>query len=45
MAAGMFARELWWTKQEFASVDIIPPWFSMIIYYLGDEDYSRSSET
>jgi hypothetical protein len=45
MTAGMFARELWWTKQEFASVDIIPPWFSMLIYHLGDEDYSRSSET
>jgi hypothetical protein len=37
MTAGRFARELWWTNQEFSSVDIIPPWFSMLIYNVGDE--------
>jgi hypothetical protein len=30
-------KELWWINQEFSSVDIIPPWFSMLIYHLGDE--------
>jgi hypothetical protein len=25
--------EFWW----FSSVDIIPPWFSMLIYHLGCE--------
>jgi hypothetical protein len=33
----MFARELWWTNQEFYPADIIPPWFSMHIYHVGDE--------
>jgi len=32
MTAGRIARELWWTNQEFIYVDIIPPWFSMLIY-------------
>jgi hypothetical protein len=31
------AKELWWMNQEFSSVDIIPAWFSMLIYHLGDE--------
>jgi hypothetical protein len=39
--AGRIARELWWTNQKFFSVDIIPPWFSMPIYHLGDEQYVR----
>jgi hypothetical protein len=39
MPAGMIARELWWTNQEFYLVDIIPPWFSMLIYHLGDEHW------
>jgi hypothetical protein len=34
----MIAKELRWTNQEISSVDIIIPlWFSMLIYYLGDE--------
>jgi hypothetical protein len=37
MTAGRIARELWWTNLEFSSVDIIPPWFSTVIYHLGDE--------
>jgi hypothetical protein len=37
MTAGRFARELCWTNQEFPSVDIIAPWFSMLINHLGDE--------
>jgi hypothetical protein len=42
------SRELWWTNEEFFSVDIIPPWLSMSIYHLGDEQYTvdgSSSET
>jgi hypothetical protein len=36
MTAGMIARELWWTSQEFSpSGIIISPWFSMLIYHLG----------
>jgi hypothetical protein len=31
MTDGRLARELWWTNQEFSPVDIIPPWFSMLI--------------
>jgi hypothetical protein len=26
--------ELWWTNQEFFPVDLILPWFSMLIYHL-----------
>jgi hypothetical protein len=37
MIVGRIARELWWTKQEFSPVDIIPPWLSIFIYLLGDE--------
>jgi hypothetical protein len=33
----MIAREFWRTNHEFYPVDIIPPWFSMLIYDLGDE--------
>jgi hypothetical protein len=36
-SACTIAREFWWTNQEFSSADIIPPWFSMLIYPLGDE--------
>jgi hypothetical protein len=36
-SADRISRELWWTNQEFSSVDIIPPWLSMLIYKLGDE--------
>jgi hypothetical protein len=35
MTAGRIARELWWTNQKFSSVDIIPPWFYMLLYHLG----------
>jgi hypothetical protein len=31
MTAGRIDRELWWTNEEFYSVDIIAPWFSMLI--------------
>jgi hypothetical protein len=46
--AGRIARELWTTNQEFSPVDIIPPWFSSLIYRLGDEQWAvdgRISET
>jgi hypothetical protein len=37
-SSGRIARELWWTSQGFSSVDIIiPPWFSMLIYRLRNE--------
>jgi hypothetical protein len=36
MTTGRIARELWQTNQEFSSVDI-PPWFSILIYHVGDE--------
>jgi hypothetical protein len=37
-SAGKIDRELWWTNQEFFSVDGIPPMFSMLMYYyLQDE--------
>jgi hypothetical protein len=28
-------KELWWMNQEFSPVDIIPPWFSMVVYHVG----------
>jgi hypothetical protein len=34
-SAGRFARELWWTSQEFSSVNIIPPRLSMLMYHLA----------
>jgi hypothetical protein len=37
MTTGRNARELWWTNQEFSYFNIIPLWFSMLIYHLGDE--------
>jgi hypothetical protein len=33
--ADRIARELGWTNQKYLPVDIIPPWFSMLIYHLG----------
>jgi hypothetical protein len=36
-SAGKIDRELWWTNQEFFSVDGIPPMFSMSMHYLQDE--------
>jgi hypothetical protein len=36
-SVGRIARKLWWTNQEISLVNIIPPWFSMLIYHLGDE--------
>jgi hypothetical protein len=41
LTAGGIAGELLWTNQEFYNVDIIPLWFSMLIYHLGDEQYAR----
>jgi hypothetical protein len=37
MTAGGIARELREMNQEFSPVDTIPPWFSMLIYHMGDE--------
>jgi hypothetical protein len=34
ITAGRIARKFWWKNQCFP-VDIIPPWFSMLIYHLG----------
>jgi hypothetical protein len=41
MTTGRIARKLCWTNYEFSSVDIIPPWFSVLIYHLGDEQWAR----
>jgi hypothetical protein len=41
MTAGLIATEPCWTNQEFSSVDIIPLWFSILIYNLEDERYAR----
>jgi hypothetical protein len=38
MTPGRIARELWWMNQEFSSSDIILPWFSMLIFHLGNEE-------
>jgi hypothetical protein len=37
--AGKITREIWWTNQEFSSVDIIiSPWFHMLVSgIMGDE--------
>jgi hypothetical protein len=38
--------ELWWTNQ-FSPVNIITPWFYVLIYHMGDEQRpvgDRSSE-
>jgi hypothetical protein len=46
--AGRIVRELCWTNPEFSPADIIPPWFSMIISYLGTNNRlagGRRSET
>jgi hypothetical protein len=34
MTAGRITGELWWTNQEFYSVDIIPPWPSVLVISL-----------
>jgi hypothetical protein len=31
-SAGRIARELWWTNHKLSSVDVSPPWYSMLIY-------------
>jgi hypothetical protein len=36
-SAGKFAKELWWTNQEISPVDIIPPWLSVLICHVKDE--------
>jgi hypothetical protein len=35
VSAGRISGELWWKNQEFFSVGIIPPWFTMLRYHLG----------
>jgi hypothetical protein len=35
--ADRIARELWWTNQEFDPFDIVPPWLSILIFYMRDE--------
>jgi hypothetical protein len=37
MTAIRIASKLWWKNQELFPVDIIPPWFSVLIYHLADE--------
>jgi hypothetical protein len=37
----MISREIWWTNQELSPVNIIPSWFSMLIYHMGDEQLAR----
>jgi hypothetical protein len=37
VTAGKIEREIWWINQEFSSVDIIPPWFSMLKCHLEEE--------
>jgi hypothetical protein len=37
MTAGRIVTELVWTDQEFTPAGIISPWFSIVIYHLGDE--------
>jgi hypothetical protein len=37
MTAGRTATEFWWTNQEFPSVNVIPPWFFLLLYHLEDE--------
>jgi hypothetical protein len=34
-SVGRIARELWWKNTEFLLVEVIPTWFSMLIYHLG----------
>jgi hypothetical protein len=41
MTAGRIARQLWGTNQQFCPADITPPWFSMLIYHLQDEQQAR----
>jgi hypothetical protein len=36
-SAVRIARELWWKNQEFCPVEIISPWFFMLVYHLEDE--------
>jgi hypothetical protein len=36
MTAGRIVTELVWTDQEFTPAGIISPWFSIVIYHLGD---------
>jgi hypothetical protein len=35
MTAGKTVTELWLMSQELSPVDIIPPWFSKLIYHLA----------
>jgi hypothetical protein len=30
-SAGRISTDLWWKNQELSPVDIIPPWFSILI--------------
>jgi hypothetical protein len=41
MIAVRIARELCWMNQETCLVEIIPPWFSILIYHLRDEQQAR----
>jgi hypothetical protein len=36
-SAGRIAITAVWWMNQFSPVDILPPWFSMLIYHLGDE--------
>jgi hypothetical protein len=37
MTAGRIARELWWTNQEFSSLDVVSQWLTILVYYLKDD--------
>jgi predicted nucleic acid-binding Zn ribbon protein len=39
--ASRIAREVWWKNKEFSPASIIPPWFSMLIYHLGNEQQAH----
>jgi hypothetical protein len=41
-SAGRIAREPWKANQESSPVDIITPWFLMLIYHMGSEQQARS---
>jgi hypothetical protein len=35
MSPAVGLPHIWWTNQEYSPLDIIPPWFSILIYHLG----------
>jgi hypothetical protein len=43
MALGKMSENAIVDETEVFPVDIIPPWYSMLIYHLGDEEQARWS--